>query len=120
VNRWKKSIAVTFAVALCTCAIGCYSVRRGEPLTGPVRMPNQKVAHGQQLYMRYCYSCHQAGDGGMAPAINNKPAPRWLIKTQVRTGLGAMPAFNKNVIAPDDLDDLVDYIIHLRHEPVRR
>jgi mono/diheme cytochrome c family protein len=119
-NSVTKFLAASALAALCIGAIGCYSVRRGEPLTGRTQMPNEKIAHGQQLYMRYCYSCHQDGDGGMAPAINNKPAPRWLIKTQVRTGLGAMPAFDKNVIPPDDLDALVDYIIHLRHEPVRK
>lgn len=119
-KRASKIFGASCAAIVCICAIGCYSVRRGEPLTGRVRLSNEKVAHGQQLYMQYCYSCHQDGDGGMAPALNNKPAPRWLIKTQVRTGLGAMPAFKKEVISPENLDDLVEYVIHLRHEQVRR
>jgi hypothetical protein len=33
-------------------------------------------------------------------------APRFLVKTQVRLGLGTMPSFHKEHIPPDDLDAL--------------
>lgn len=36
--------------------------------------------------------------------INNKPLPGFLIKFQVRNGLGAMPAFSKEHVSPEELD----------------
>ena len=57
----------------------------------------------------------------MAPALNDKPAPKFLIKTQVRLGLGAMPSFGREQISSEDLDDLVDYVVALRkHSGNRR
>lgn len=93
----------------------CHSQRRGEPLTGTVAENNAKVQRGELVFMRNCYQCHPTGEGGLGPALNNKPAPRFLIKTQVRTGLGTMPAFGKDKISSEELDDLVDYIFALRH-----
>jgi mono/diheme cytochrome c family protein len=44
------------------------------------------------LLMRHCHQCHpRGGDGGLRPALNNKPVPGFLVKCQVRLGLGAMP-----------------------------
>ena len=52
----------------------------------------------------------------MGPGLNDKPAPGWLMKTQVRTGLGAMPSFPKEVISSEELDDLVAYLMAVRKE----
>lgn len=46
----------------------------------------------------------------MGPAINDKPAPGFVIRFQIRNGLGAMPAFKKDVISAEELDDLMAYI----------
>jgi hypothetical protein len=56
----------------------------------------------------------------MAPAINNKPLPKFLMRLQVRIGAGAMPAFSKAQISDDELDDLVDYMVYLRHHGAGR
>jgi mono/diheme cytochrome c family protein len=93
---------------------GC-SARRGEPIVGPLPLSEPAIARGQQVFMRECHQCHPGGEGGLGPAINNKPLPGFLIKLQVRNGLGAMPAFSQNEISPEDLDHLVDYLKALRN-----
>ena len=65
--------------------------------------------------MRFCQPCHTGGEASFAPALNNKPAPGWLMKLQVRVGLGAMPSFSKKVISPEELDGIVAYLKALRH-----
>jgi mono/diheme cytochrome c family protein len=94
--------------------IGC-SARRGEPFLGALRISEPGIARGQQVFYRDCHQCHPGGEAGLGPAINNKPLPGFLIKFQVRNGLGAMPAFSQNEISPEDLDHLVDYLKALRN-----
>ncbi len=96
----------------------CHSARRGEPTTGLVPLGTQKLAHGQVLFMRHCQQCHPGGNAGLGPALNNKSLAGWLIKTQVRVGLGSMPGFTIQDIRPADLDDLVAYVKALRHADV--
>jgi len=64
--------------------------------------------------MQHCNQCHPFGQGGLGTALNDKPAPRFLVKTQVRVGLGVMPGFSKEKISPEELDHLVDYVMALR------
>ena len=108
----------TFILLVCVsgvlASIGCHSARRGEPLTGEVPVADQKVQRGQVVFMRNCNQCHPHGEGGLGPVLNDKPAPRFLMKTQVRTGLGTMPAFDKRKITPEELDDLMEYVLALR------
>ncbi|HYE01633.1 MAG TPA: cytochrome c [Phycisphaerales bacterium] len=79
---------------------------------------NQAILRGQRVFMRHCNQCHPGGMAGLGPALNNFPAPGFLVKFQVRRGLGAMPAFDANKIPNDDLDALVDYVMALRQGPV--
>jgi mono/diheme cytochrome c family protein len=111
----KHFNASCFGFALFLAAgLGCHSTRRGEPITGPLPIPNEKVGHGQIVFFKNCYQCHPGGEAGLGPALNNKPAPVFLMKTQVRVGLGAMPSFSKEQISPEELDDLMAYVIQLR------
>ena len=64
--------------------------------------------------MEHCHQCHPGGAGGLGPAINDKPLPKTLIATQVRAGLGAMPAFSAKEISDQDVDAIVAYLKHLR------
>lgn len=98
-------IAVAPLVASCSTA----GFRRGEPVGRPVVIQTDAQARGQIVYMRHCYHCHQGGEGGLAPALN-LPLPGVAIRTQVRVGVGAMPAFTKAEISDQDLDDLIDYM----------
>lgn len=99
-------LALLFLLSLSFCG----TARRGEPLYQPVAIENEEVARGQVVYMRYCDKCHPGGESGLAPAINDKPVPGFVIRFQIRNGLGAMPAFKKDVIPPEELDDLMAYI----------
>lgn len=82
---------------------------------GEATMPvSQASIRGQALFMHRCHRCHPGGMAGLGPAIINKPLPGFLIRFQVRTGLGAMPAFNKNQLSDNQLDDLIIYIKELR------
>jgi mono/diheme cytochrome c family protein len=110
----KRSIARVILIFAATMVIGCHSVRRGEPLTGAVPLKDAKVERGQLVFMRHCHQCHPNGQGGLGPALNDKPAPKFLMKTQIRVGLGAMPSFSKDRISPEDLDALTDYVLALR------
>jgi mono/diheme cytochrome c family protein len=99
-----------------TLFCGCGSVRRGEPITGPLDRSDPAVERGRLVFQRHCHQCHPGGEGGLGPGINDKPAPVWLMKTQVRVGLGTMPSFGEDQIASEDLDNLMSYLIALRKD----
>jgi mono/diheme cytochrome c family protein len=89
-------------------ATGC-SARRSEPIdTSP------EVARGGIAFDRHCSHCHPGGERGLAPALNDKPLPGFLIRFQVRHGAGAMPAFPRQTIDDQELDDIVRYLKALR------
>ena len=100
----------------CVIAIGCRSMRRGEPFTGPMQITDAHLANGQKVYMVHCQQCHPNGEGGLGPAINQNPAPGFIVKTQIRTGLGTMPSFGSDEISSKDLDDVVTYVLALRRQ----
>jgi len=95
--------------------VGCGSARRSEPIAGPFHAATPEIERGQRAFMQYCNPCHTGGEASFAPALNNKPAPGFLIKLQVRAGLGAMPRFPQSVISPRELDNIVAYLKAIRH-----
>ena len=104
---------------LCVCVsfqIGCRSVRRGESVAGAIGVNDPAVERGRTVFARHCYMCHPGGEGGLGPALNDKPFPRFLMKTQVRLGLGAMPKFDTTEIPPEELNDLMKYLLTLRRQ----
>ena len=111
-----KRTNVILASTLLLAAIGCGTARRGEPFTGPHRWQQPKVQRGELVFAENCYQCHPGGEAGLGPALNDKPAPVWLMKTQVRVGLGTMPSFGKDQISGDELEDLMAYVMALRKE----
>lgn len=94
---------------------GCGSARRGEPLVGALNVSFPPVAEGQKVFVIHCHQCHPGGEGGQGPALNNKPLPAFLMKLQIRNGLGAMPGFSKEKISDAELDNLIAYIMAVRH-----
>jgi hypothetical protein len=98
----------------------CRSVRRGEPIGRPVHFTSAESQRGQVIFQQRCDRCHPNGEGGLGPSLNDKPAPKFLMKTQVRTGLGAMPHFDGQTISREELKDLTAYIIDLRKAPRAR
>lgn len=106
----KKFYVPLVLWVLLLIAAGCISARRGEPIAGPMTAQSDAVSRGRVAFMRYCHSCHPGGDAGLGPAINNKPLPGFMIKTQVRLGAGAMPRFTEKVITKPQLNDIVSYL----------
>jgi mono/diheme cytochrome c family protein len=104
---------VTLAVLL--LAAGC-SARRSEPIAGPLRATSPEVIRGEIAFDAHCSHCHPGGEKGFAPALNNKPLPGFLIRFQVRHGLGAMPAFSRQEIGDEELRAVVAYMKALRRQ----
>ncbi len=111
--------ALVSAATLVLLACGCHSARRGEPIQGAMKISDANVARGQKVYMEHCYQCHPNGEGGLGPALNNKPLPRFMVKMQTRKGLGTMPSFTDGEISAEELEDLTDYVIALRRHDLR-
>jgi mono/diheme cytochrome c family protein len=102
--------------ALAAATVSCGSARRTEPLIGEKPLPNAKLALGEQVFDRNCSQCHPGGEGGVGPALNNKPAPQWAIRFQVRHGLGAMPRFSEREISDEQLAAVTSYMVWLRRQ----
>lgn len=110
-RRARLGAAVLLALV---AGAGCGSARRSAPLIGSLPAGEPGLARGQQVFMAHCHQCHPGGEAGLAPALNDKPLPGFLVRLQVRAGLGAMPAFSAREISDADLDDLVAYLRALR------
>ena len=94
-------------------ASGCASARRAEPNVGPIRLTETQQL-GRQTFSQHCYQCHPNGGGGVGPAINDKPLPKALIRTQIRAGVGAMPGFDEQHISDEELAAVAEYLATLR------
>jgi mono/diheme cytochrome c family protein len=113
-----KAAFFATVLALTLGAVACGSARRGEPIAGRMDLYEVSLQRGQAVFDAHCYKCHTKGEGGMSPAINDKPLPKFLMRLQVRHGLGAMPGFSRDEIGDRELDDLLDYLVALRrHGP---
>lgn len=125
----RRSLAGLALGLLSALLTACGDPYRGEPVYGPLFGPLSErssdavaagapdqvsLAEGRRVYDRFCQQCHPGGAAGLAPALNNKPAPGWLIRFQVRQGMGAMPAFPTERIDDQELDALVAYVLALR------
>ena len=99
IQTFCKNGRLVVCVASALLLVSCASARRGEPVAGPMRIESEKVARGEKVFMTHCHKCHPGGETGVGFAINNKPLPGPLIKAQVRAGIGAMPAFPKELIS---------------------
>jgi mono/diheme cytochrome c family protein len=100
---------------LCGLAVACGSARRGEPLAGAMDLSDPSVARGQVVFARWCHACHPGGEAGLGPSLNDKPLPVFLMRLQVRQGLGAMPGFPEELLSDGKLDDLMAYVVARRH-----
>jgi mono/diheme cytochrome c family protein len=101
-------------VPFCVVAFGCGSAKRDEP-DKPAFVPaTATVARGELVFKKQCDYCHPGGGAGLGPALNNKPAPAFAIRFQIRHGLGAMPAFDSTQIAAADVRAIADYLLALR------
>ncbi|HYC45854.1 MAG TPA: cytochrome c [Burkholderiales bacterium] len=111
----NRAAAGAMIVALAATLAACHPVKRSEPLVGPMTLTDPALERGRLLFDRHCYKCHLEGEGGLAPPFNDKPLPKFLMRLQTRVGLGAMPAFSEDQLSDAELDDLLNYIVYLRH-----
>lgn len=105
---------IGFALAVIT---GCGTARRAEPTQPPLVLADERLVEGRQVFNRFCHACHPGGEAGLAPSLNEKPLPGFIIRFQVRNGLGAMPSFGRDLISEDELDAVVAYLVTLRRHP---
>ena len=91
--------------------LGCGSSRRSAPLLpGEREITDPTLLLGRRIFDAHCHQCHPGGTEGLGFALNNKPLPGFLVRFQVRNGLGVMPAFSEETISEEELDALVAYV----------
>jgi mono/diheme cytochrome c family protein len=113
----KHTTMLAFVAALALLAASsCRSARRGPPFTGEFRSSERAVERGHELFAEHCDRCHPGGEAGLGPALNDKPLPRFLVKFQVRHGLGAMPAFSHDALSSQELDELTRFVVAYRRD----
>jgi mono/diheme cytochrome c family protein len=103
-----------FIVAAYGALAGCGSLHHSEPIDGPLTIASDQAKRGQQVFAEHCHKCHIGGGAGLGPAI--RPVPDFLIRFQVRQGLGAMPAFTEQRLSDEDLDALLAYLRVIRRQ----
>ena len=94
---------------------GCGESRKGDLSEDRFRQ-DQQLAQGRVVFMHNCNQCHVLGGPGLGPGLNDKPLPGLAIKTQIRHGVGAMPAFSTDDISDAQMDAVVKYMQALRHQ----
>lgn len=102
------------AILIVAVVAGCGTARRGEPIAGTFAPAADSVSAGKKVYQERCDACHPGGEAGVGPGLNDKPLPRFLMKFQVRHGLGAMPSFPEETLSDEDVERLLDYIQAIR------
>ena len=101
-----STVIFTLLLTVATC-----SPRRSLPLEGPLTL-NQREQQGEKVFMENCQRCHPGGEGGLGPAINR--ASGFTKRFQIRHGLGAMPAFDENMISDEELENVLSYLKALK------
>jgi mono/diheme cytochrome c family protein len=107
---------MTRLMLLVVCMFGslaCGSTHRSQPLAAAPRL-SAAQQHGRVLFHKFCHQCHPQGEAGLGPDINANPAPMSAFRLQVRSGLGAMPAFPDAIISDAELDQLLAFVDHQR------
>jgi mono/diheme cytochrome c family protein len=93
------------------------AARRPNVIPAERLQDNPRLAEGQLVFMEHCNQCHVGGAAGVGPSLNDKALPPWLIRFQVRHGLGGMPAYSHRVISDHELEDVITYVRYLRFHP---
>jgi mono/diheme cytochrome c family protein len=106
--------ATMIACSAALLLVGCGAARRSEPIKGSVQINDPRIERGRLAYMAKCNHCHPGGEAGLGPALNDKPLPEFLLKTQIRVGLGAMPAFSPAEMSDAEVDAVIAYLKLIR------
>lgn len=103
-----------FVILLVSLRISSCSSPEKLPYAAPVEMPTEALTQGRIHFNHHCATCHPEAMSGLGPAIINKPLPEFLIRFQIRNGLGVMPAFDENVLSDDEVEQIAEYLVYLR------
>jgi mono/diheme cytochrome c family protein len=103
-----KTALTLLIILFMTVGMSCSSKLVQPPAEGVKLAKSAQAVKGQEIFMRNCNRCHPGGMAGLGPTILNKP--RFVIRFQVRNGLGVMPSFDKKRISKADLVNLVEYL----------
>ena len=76
--------------------------------------PLSHASRGRKIFDLYCSNCHPNGAAGAGPALS-KPVDPVALKTQLRKGTSAMPAFTEKQIDDDSFDALADFLVSKTH-----
>jgi mono/diheme cytochrome c family protein len=110
-----RTMTITATVALAFALVAaCAPTFRGEPVLESIARVDPQVALGERVFAHACHACHPNALAGLGPGIIDQPIPPWLVRLQVRIGLGVMPAFPAEEIDDEELDALVAYLDALR------
>lgn len=109
----NKKIKIRLLIFLVPVLMLCACSKNRMP-TKELDMPTEELANGRVLYNNYCDTCHPRGMAGLGPAIINKPLPKFLMRFQVRHGLGVMPDFDEDVLKDEEVKNIAEYIVYLR------
>jgi mono/diheme cytochrome c family protein len=100
--------------------VACGAEQRPEPQLADILIPQtRQEVHGKRLFQRFCYQCHPGGSEGLGPALDDKLLAKAAIRTQIRAGTGAMPAFGKDWLTDRQVAEIADYVTTLHREPAR-
>ncbi|MXO64822.1 c-type cytochrome [Altericroceibacterium endophyticum] len=100
-----KILAAGALGGLCIGGVALMSYQSGE--TPAPRPP-------EQVYAETCGYCHGKNVG---PVIRGRNLPAATIKSFVRMGPNAMPAFRQTEITDDELDALATWLQHSEADP---
>lgn len=112
----RKKITELLKLIMCFLIVvtSACSARKGVPYSEPLALEEQELKNGQVLFNGHCNSCHPGGSSGLGPAINNKLLPKFLMRFQMRHGLGVMPAFKEEALTDEEVKNIAKYLVHLR------
>ena len=114
----KVVIGSTAALGLALALWACAPAYRGTPVLEPLEIEDPEVLVGQRVFYAVCNQCHPGGGAGIGLALTTVPLPDWLVRFQVRNGIGQMPAFTEEEMSDEELDGVVAYLNELRERLV--
>ena len=108
-ENFKETIGLLSGYLIILISLAC-SAPKSLPPAEPMNLTQEDLKEGRKLFASYCDHCHPNGMAGVGLAIINKPIPKFIIRFQVRNGIGLMPAFKEEIISDDQLNKITDYI----------
>lgn len=100
-KKLKLKASAFFLISAVVLMNNAWSAQEEKPGTGST------WKDGAEIYAKVCAYCHEANVG---PQIRNRQLPEIYIRTIVRNGSRAMPAFRPSEIDDESLTKIADFI----------